>query len=351
MHDNVVNLSSYTPTQTELDILSKGLSFIPYTRCLDRDVTEETESFIRKLRLRYIYRFTQTKPNPFRLKSTQTPKPTDCQDVVNLINRIRLTMSQIHPTTGWYNLPRNGMSIIKKLSKEHDVIINTADKGSSIVLLDREKYVEAGHKHLDDKQTYTRLTADITDTIKKTITIKLGKLCEMNLLSKSHYKFCLPPADHRTSLMYFLIKLHKNPHAYRPICSCVNCVTSNISRFLDHWLKQAVRLLPSYISDSTHFIKTIEDITFAKDILLCSIDVTNMYTNIPIDEGNRAAIRALENLKCQTDMPNMAALTELLDLITRNNVFEFDGEFYNQTNRVPMGNIMPHHTVVSSCVN
>ncbi|KAL5500071.1 hypothetical protein EMCRGX_G011571 [Ephydatia muelleri] len=199
-------------------------------------------------------------------------------------------MSQIHPTTGWYNLPRNGMSIIKKLSKEHDVIINTADKGSSIVLLDREKYVEAGRKHLDDKQTYTRLTADITDTIKKTITIKLSKL--------------------------------RNEPAY---------VTSNISRFLDHWLKQAVRLLPSYISDSTHFIKTIEDITFAKDILLCSIDVTNMYTNIPIDEGNRAAIRALENLKCQTDMPNMAALTELLDLITKNNVFEFDGEFYIQT--------------------
>ncbi|KAL5468990.1 hypothetical protein EMCRGX_G030153 [Ephydatia muelleri] len=283
---------------------------------------------------------TQTKPNPFRLKSIQTPKPTDCQDLENLINRIRLTMSQIHPTTGWYNLPRNGMSIIKKLSKEHDVIINTADKGSSIVLLDREKYVEAGRKHLDDKQTYTRLTADITDTIKKTITIKLGKLCEMNLLSKSHYKFCLPPADHRTSLMYFLIKLHKNPHAYRPICSCVNTVTSNISRFLDHWLKQAVRLLPSYISDSTHFIKTIEDITFAKDILLCSIDVTNMYTNIPIDEGNRAAIRALENLKCQTDMPNMAALTELLDLITKNNVFGFDGEFYIQTKGVPMGNIM-----------
>ena len=340
MHDNVVNLSSYTPTQTELDILSKGLSFIPYTRCLDRDVTEETESFIRKLRLRYIHRSTQTKPNPFRLKSTQTPKPTDCQDLENLINTIRLTMSQIHPTTGWYNLPRNGMSIIKKLSKEHDVIINTADKGSSIVLLDREKYVEAGRKHLDDKQTYTRLTADITDTIKKTITIKLGKLCEMNLLSKSHYKFCLPPADHRTSLMYCLIKLHKNPHAYRPICSCVNSVTSNISRFLDHWLKQAVRLLPSYISDSTHFIKTIEDITFAKDILLCSIDVTNMYTNIPIDEGNRAAIRALENLKCQTDMPNMAALTELLDLITKNNVFEFDGEFSIQTKGVPMGNIM-----------
>ena len=126
------------------------------------------------------------------------------------------------------------MSLIRKLSKEQDVIINTADKGSCKVLLDRDKYVEAGHNHLDDTHTYTRLSGDITDTIKISITIKLNQLHENGLLSKSHYKFCLPPEDHRTSLMYFLIKLHKYPHSYRPICSCVNSVTSNISKFLDY---------------------------------------------------------------------------------------------------------------------
>ena len=274
------------------------------------------------------------------VKSKHIPKPTDCQDLENLINRIRLTLSQIHPTTGRTNFPRDGMSIIKKLSQQHDVIINTSDKGSTIVLLDREKYIEAGHKHLDDKQTYTRLPGDITDTIKKTITIKLDKLKEKNLLSKSHHRFCFPPINHRTSLMYFLVKLHKNPHAYRPICSCINSVTSNISAFLDYWLKQAVKLLPSYISDSTHFIKTIENMTFPTDTLLCTIDVTNMYTHIPIDEGNRATIRALENMKCATDIPDMTVMKELLDMITHNNVFEFNIEHYIHTRGVPMGNIM-----------
>ena len=171
LHDNVVNLSSYLPTQTELNILSKGLTFIPHTCPRDVQINTEIENFIRKLRLRYIHRNTQTKHNPFRLKSKHIPKPTDSQDLENLINRIRLTLSQIHPTTGRTNLPRDGMSIIKKLSQQHDVIINTSDKGSTIVLLDREKYIEAGHKHLDDKQTYIRLPGDITDTTKKTITI------------------------------------------------------------------------------------------------------------------------------------------------------------------------------------
>ena len=131
------------------------------------------------------------------------------------MDRIQLTLSQIHPAIGKPNLPKDGMSLIRKLSsKEQDVIINIADKGSCIVLLDRDKYVEAGRNHLDDTQTYTRLSGDITDTIKKTITIKLNKLHEKGCLSKSHYTFCIPPEDHRTSLMYFLIKLHKNPHSY-----------------------------------------------------------------------------------------------------------------------------------------
>ena len=33
---------------------------------------------------------------------------------------------------------------------------------------------------------------------------------------------------------------------------------------------------------------------FDKDILFCTVDITNMYTNIPLDEGNASAIKALE---------------------------------------------------------
>ena len=143
--------------------------------------------------------------------------------------------------------------------------------------------------------------------------------------------------------MYFLIKLHKNPHAYRPICSCVNSVTTNISKFLYYWLKQAVILLPSYIRDTTHLIKTIEDKVFDKNTLLCTIDVTNMYTNIPTDEGNQAALRALERLKNSkpdSNMPDTEVLSDLLNTVTRNNVFEFNGEHYLQIRGVPMGNVM-----------
>ena len=63
-----------------------------------------------------------------------------------------------------------------------------------------------------------------------------------------------------------------------------------------------------------------------------------MYTNIPTEEGNQTALRALKNLKTPIQRPDLPVLAELLD--TKNNVFEFNGEFYLQTRGVPMGNIM-----------
>ena len=74
LHDNVVNLSSYPLSNVQLNILCKGLNFVPYAQFPTQCKTDEISDFIRKLRLRYIYRATQTKPNPFRLKSKTDDK-------------------------------------------------------------------------------------------------------------------------------------------------------------------------------------------------------------------------------------------------------------------------------------
>ena len=212
--DNIVNLSSYRLSNRETDILSKGLSFIPYTPNINYIKSSEIIDFTNKLRLRYKYMHITPSDNPFRLKTKQTPGPTDYKPLEKLIDNITLTLSQIKSTTGRPNLPKDGMCLIHRLKNQHEVIINQADKGSTIVLLDRKTYVAEGHKHLADPETYTRLEHDITDKIKQTIETKLDNLYKSGLLTKRQCEFCYPPESHRTSLMYFLIKLHKNPHTY-----------------------------------------------------------------------------------------------------------------------------------------
>ena len=180
-HENVVNLSSHTLTYKELSILSKGLSFIPYNPSSASFASADLDEF---LRLRYLYRNINRTENPFKLKSNYIPTNSTYKPLEELIHMIHLYLSQIQSTIGWHNLPENGWNPIKQLQEKHDIIINQADKGSCIVVLDRKEYLEAGYKHLDDMQTYVRLETDITDLIKKTIRIKLDKLLEQGYLTK-----------------------------------------------------------------------------------------------------------------------------------------------------------------------
>lgn len=51
----------------------------------------------------------------------------------------------------------------KGLIENKNIVITKADKGSTIVILDREQYVADGEAHLSDRPTYEPLQQDITE--------------------------------------------------------------------------------------------------------------------------------------------------------------------------------------------
>ena len=68
-------------------------------------------------------------------------------------------------------------------------------------------------------------------------------------------------------------------------------VTEIVSSFVDHFLKPLVPTLDSYIQDSTHFLRILEDLktnTFPQGTILGTLDVKSLYTNIPHTEGLEA---------------------------------------------------------------
>ena len=85
--DNVVNLSSYQLSVDELNLLSKGLTFIPYTPLTALCTKEDISCFVRKLRLRYKYRDIAVTHSCFKHKSKYIPGPTDYKPLENLISR------------------------------------------------------------------------------------------------------------------------------------------------------------------------------------------------------------------------------------------------------------------------
>jgi hypothetical protein len=85
-----------------------------------------------------------------------------------------------------------------------------------------------------------------------------------------------PPEKYRTSQLYFLKKIHKNPMGIRPIVSSVNSVTENISSFVDFWLQPLVKQLPSFLKDTQEFVNLITSTRIPQNSILASIDVSSL---------------------------------------------------------------------------
>ena len=59
----------------------------------------------------------------------------------------------------------------------------------------------------------------------------------------------------KTLKFYTSPKTHKKGNPGRPIVNSINSHTSNLSKFVDHYLQPHVQNIPSYVKDTPDFIK------------------------------------------------------------------------------------------------
>ena len=138
---------------------------------------------------------------------------------------------------------------------------------------------------------------------------------------------------------YTIPKIHKQGHPGRPIVSSNSHPTERISQFVDFHLQPLVTKLPSYVKDTTHFLNKLNSIGQLPDgILLVTLDISSLYTNIPHNDGIQACSEFLDqrlNPTIQT-----TRLCDLIRMILTNNTFTFNGQHYRQINGTAMGTKM-----------
>lgn len=142
------------------------------------------------------------------------------------------------------NLTRKERIALRELIQNPNLVINKADKGSTIVVEDREDYVRNAMSHLGDTSVYKPLAEDISHTLQLDILQKLKVLKTHGMFKQTWYDFCKSPDSFRTSRLYFLKKIHKNPMSFRPIVSSCNSITEPMSQFVDKWLQPLVKNFP-----------------------------------------------------------------------------------------------------------
>ena len=363
-----LNRSTQDLSSSELTLLDKGLAFVPTEQTPNKHrLLQEFDAFTRRLRIQTLANRWQElhhetddgngedshvtdKPHPFRMKSNWNPPITKNQALEAYITNTRKLLTDTRSTKHiHHNLSRHEKTALKKLAHRDDIIVKKADKGSMVVIEDRQTYIEKGLDQVQDLQTYQHLDTDPTECITRQINQTVIDIQNLGLLDKKTLQFLFKsePAKIRTQQLYFLSKIHKTPVTYRPIVSGCSGPTEAISQFFYYLFKPIATQQNSYIRDSKDFISLIEKTRVRQNAILVTIDVTSLYTNIPQNEGIRVCLNILqEYLQVNGDhvfsdigfSPNLTGITKtFLTHILTNNIFEFNGEIYRQIFGVAMG--------------
>lgn len=348
---NVLNLSKkHKLSPEQFTLLSRGLNFIP-TEGSNRNITEQTRHDLQEYhsRLKLATHFEHaddSDPPPFTLKSGWCPP--DAQLPPEILNIIRTDIDyfdhkfkicRVKP-----NLNKKEVEALQSLQQNRNIIIKPADKGSAVVIMDREQYLWEGYRQLNDTTYYMKLSSPIYLQTIPLVEKIVQRLLEKRFINRKQKAYLLGKEEPRARLFYMLPKIHKDPAKWskpfeipqgRPIVSDCSSETYYTAEYLDYYLNPLSTKHPSYLKDTYHFVEKIKQLDIPANSWLFTMDVESLYTNIDILEG----IQSIKNifLKYPNSRRPDKELLELLHINLTRNDFQFNGEYFLQIKGTAMG--------------
>ncbi|CAG2211214.1 unnamed protein product [Mytilus edulis] len=212
--------------------------------------------------------------------------------------------------------------------------------------------------NLNDPIHYEQVDKSDFEELIKILNEKINNLYRKSYIDDTTLKYLSIPKNTRLGRLYFLPKIHKvndqdrnqlkvNKEwldniniTGRPIVSLCNSPLEKVGTFLDYFINPVVKQQWTYTKDTTDFINKLEKIKLPQEIIMCSFDISSMYTNMRHEEIIEAVDRAWPKLnKCvyEIQLPPKTEFLELLKIVLQNNIFEFHGNIFRQRVGVPMG--------------
>ena len=350
-HKTVINLSKrFKCTTAQLSLLNKGLNFIP-TKGTNEDIAIaarfDLQLYHRKVKLAEFFRNSPSRTiTPFTARSTWSPPdsalPVEIKTLIK--NDLDYFVNNFKDHSAPTNLTSEETQALSELSRDKNIIIKPADKGSAIVIMDREQYLWEGYRQLGDAKYYSKLDKPIfKETIPQVLKI-LQTLRDKKFINAKQMIFLRGDPEPRNRIFYMLPKIHKDPEKWskpgeippgRPIVSDCSSETYQTAAYLDYFLNPLSTLHPSYIKDTYHFVDIIKGLTIPQNSLFFTLDIDSLYTNIETTEGLQAVRASFQ------DNPNKRRpdkeLLQLLEINLTKNDFIFNSEYFLQVKGTAMG--------------
>ena len=344
-----MNLSSIILTDAEKTILGHGLKFIPTPNKITKDpIWTGFHEFSRKIKLSYFF---LNKPNRvgghsrlFRDKSDWEPDDKLLPpEILEELDMLKVKLGHINVLTETDNISQEELQALKYLKKRDDLVFKKADKGSSIVIMEREFYIQEAMRQLNDTQYYQKISEPVYPSTFIRVNDILDQLCKNGILDKKQVKYLRPDENAKPRTFYLLPKIHKDKSKWtvpnkmppgRPICSDCSADSYKYSELIDHYLKPLACEHPSYLKDTDDFLDKMRTVTISDDAILVTCDVTSLYTNIDPVQGLRAFdIISKKSKRCGP----YKEIRALLEICLKNNDFKFGDQWFLQIKGTAMG--------------
>jgi hypothetical protein len=248
---NVINKSNFNLPEKYLNILSKGLKFVPTQNSLNIiEMISNTEKS-----LSY---------TPSILKKAAIAE----------ISTFILKWKKPHRN----NITKEEYKLLGELKRNNDIIIVPADKGGKIVVMNKDNYIIKIEEKLNNIDTYQEVK-DPTNKIKKNISEITSKLFKQSRI-KLKEKFEFTSIDN-LPVIRGQPKIHKQDHPMRIITCSKNSITSNLSKFIFSIIKDLRKTINNCITSSNEFIKHISKVELQTNDKILSLDIEDLYTNNP----------------------------------------------------------------------
>ena len=125
----------------------------------------------------------------------------------------------------------------------------------------------------------------------------------------------------------------------RPIISGIGTLTEPLSGFIDSVLNPLISKIPSFVQDTTHFLRILNEIpTLTPNSFLVTMDVSSLYSNIPHVDGIQACREFLTQHGHPVDF--VSDMCDLIEFILSHNNFTFKEKHFLQVKGTAMGTRM-----------
>ena len=217
-----------------------------------------------------------------------------------------MTIYKNHRSTTEPNHTLSDVKRLKELGNDPDIIVKRSDKCKGLVILSKSDYIQKAEKITDD---YEIVTANPTPKLEAK-TKMLIKTTLANKVPDKIVKSVLPTGS-RTAELYGLPKTHKPDAPLRPIVSACGDPLDKLTWLLERIITQLLAFVPAHLTntdDYLHRLRTQFPHGLPAGAIVFSVDVTNLYGNIPTSEAITAT---LELIKKHLDKIDTFGLSEL----------------------------------------